>query len=105
MDGSFVEDKVPGDIDVVSFFFRPLAARNHAQLSALMQANRELFFRPLVKAKYKVDLMLVDLNGSPEILVETTRSISVSFLIDVEIMSGRGWYELTLAILQTRRQR
>jgi hypothetical protein len=73
VDGSFVEDKVPGDIDVVSFFFRPLAARNHAQLSALMQANRELFFRSLVKAKYKVDLMLVDLNGSPEILVEATR--------------------------------
>jgi len=73
VDGSFVEDKVPGDVDVISFFYRPLAASTQTQLFALMQANVELFKRPLVKTKYKVDLMLVDLNGSPEALVEATR--------------------------------
>ena len=73
LDGSFVEDKQPQDLDIVSFFYRPPGIHDGKMLARLMQANIGLFARPQVKATYSLDFFPVDLNGTPEALVSLTR--------------------------------
>jgi hypothetical protein len=72
LDGSFVEQKEPGDIDVMSFLYRP-PRMSVLELAAVMRANPEQFHRKTVKAKYKVDHFNLDLSGSPENLVRISR--------------------------------
>ncbi|MGO4724011.1 MULTISPECIES: DUF6932 family protein [unclassified Inquilinus] len=73
LDGSFVENKDPRDLDVVSFLYRPEGISTPAQLEMIMHANLNLFSRPLVKAEFSLDAFLIDLDGSPEALVNSTR--------------------------------
>lgn len=73
LDGSFVEDKAPRDLDVVSFLYRPQGIQDAGQLLVVMRANANLFVRNLVKAEYSLDAFPVDLDGSPEALVSSAR--------------------------------
>ncbi|MDN3563717.1 hypothetical protein QWZ14_04920 [Paeniroseomonas aquatica] len=73
LDGSFVEDKQPRDLDVVSFLYRPHGIRDPQQLLMLIRANGALFVRNIVKAQYRLDAFPVDLDGSPEALVSSAR--------------------------------
>ncbi len=73
LDGSFVEDKEPQDLDIVSFFYRPPGIHDGNTLARLMHANIGLFGRSQVKATYSLDFFPVDLNGTPEALVSLTR--------------------------------
>lgn len=73
LDGSFVEDKLPRDLDVVSFFYRPQGIQDPTQLLMAIRANGTLFVRNRVKAEYKLDAFPVDLDGSPEALVSSSR--------------------------------
>jgi hypothetical protein len=73
LDGSFVEDKDPNYLDVVTFTFRPPAALQRDNLAALMTANGQVFDRQQVKARYMLDAFFVDLNGSPEGIVSASR--------------------------------
>ena len=73
LDGSFVEDKQPRDLDVVSFLYRPPGIRDPQQLLLVMRANGTLFVRNLVKAGYSLDAFPVDLDGSSEALVSSAR--------------------------------
>lgn len=73
LDGSFVEQKVPRDLDVVTFLYRPPGIRDATMLAGLMRANLNLFGRAQVKAGFSLDFFAVDLNGSPEALVSVTR--------------------------------
>lgn len=73
IDGSFVEDKVPQDIDVVSFSRRPVNIAGPAALQALMRANPEQCIRANVKLRYNLDAFFVDLDGTKEGLVNATR--------------------------------
>lgn len=73
LDGSFVEDKEPKDIDVMTFFYRPLALQDLAQRPAWLRAYGHLLNRVVVKVMFDVDSMVLDLNGSPEALVDSTR--------------------------------
>ena len=73
LDGSFVEDKDPNDLDVVTFLFRPATVAGPAELRALMGANAQLFERAQVKARYMLDAFFIDLNGSPETIVNFSR--------------------------------
>lgn len=73
LDGSFVEDKEPRDLDVVSFLYRPPGISDPTQLLMVMRANAKLFVRNLVKAEYKLDAFPIDLDGSPEALVSSAR--------------------------------
>jgi hypothetical protein len=72
LDGSFVENKDPKDLDVLTFLYRPVGF-TEPQFNALLAANMGLFARAPVKATYKLDFFAVDLNGSPETLVNFTR--------------------------------
>lgn len=73
LDGSFVENKQPRDLDVVSFLYRPKGIQDPSQLLTVMRANGTLFVRNLVKMEYRLDAFPVDLDGSPEALVSSTR--------------------------------
>ena len=73
LDGSFVEDKIPRDLDVVTYLFRPQWISDPKSLSSHIQANLHLFHRPDVRTHYSLDFFPVDLDGSPELVVEMTR--------------------------------
>lgn len=73
LDGSFVEEKDPNDLDILSFLYRPPAAQTPAALGLLMNANAGLFERKDVKSAYKLDAFFVDMNGNPATLVNFTR--------------------------------
>jgi hypothetical protein len=73
LDGSFVEDKIPRDLDVVTFLYRPPAVTNGTALAKLMRANLNIFGRAPAKAQYRLDFFPVDLDGSAEGLVGLTR--------------------------------
>src|SRR5262249_16855943 len=72
VDGSFVERKDPQDIDVVTFLHRP-PGMNPAAAVALVRANPNPLDRARVKAIFRVDLFLVDLDGSAEAIVNAGR--------------------------------
>lgn len=73
LDGSFVEDKQPRDLDVVTFMWRPPVAQSAQEIQQLILKNPDALHRPNVKALYNLDFLLVDLNGGPEIIVYATR--------------------------------
>lgn len=73
LDGSFVEDKEPRDLDIITFFYRPPGIHEGKTLARLMQGNIGLFGRAQVKTTYSLDFFPVDLNGTPEALVSLTR--------------------------------
>jgi hypothetical protein len=73
LDGSFVEQKEPRDLDVVSFLHRPIAAQDQTSIARLLDANINLFGRNQVKSEFMLDLFIVDLGGSAETLVNMTR--------------------------------
>ncbi len=80
IDGSFVEKgKEPKDIDVVMFFRRPPNATTPAALARHRQANLAIFSRAQVKAAFHVDFMPIDLQGTPEVLVDLTRYYTALF--------------------------
>lgn len=79
IDGSFVEDKVPRDIDVVTFTRRPARAAGAMALDRLMRANPELFVRADAKRRYNLDTFFLDLDGSKEVLVNYTRYLTGLF--------------------------
>jgi hypothetical protein len=73
LDGSFVEDKEPNDLDVVTFVFRPPTALQNAIFAALVSANGQVFDPQQVRAHYMLDAFFVDLNASPENIVSVSR--------------------------------
>ena len=73
LDGSFVEQKDPQDLDVVTFTYRPTHAKDNTALSALITANIDIFYRPLVKKAFMLDAFFLDFEGSAEALVSVSR--------------------------------
>ena len=73
LDGSFVEDKEPKDLDIVTFIRRPGTAATAQLLGALMQTSIGVFDRALIKTTYSLDAFFVDMDGDPESVVNQTR--------------------------------
>lgn len=73
LDGSFVEDKTPNDIDVITFFRRPVGHESDQGIGLLFVNQADVLRRPMVKARLRVDAMFVDLNATPERTVHLTR--------------------------------
>lgn len=72
LDGSFVEDKNPNDMDVVSFVRRPATAPNPQQVVILVQQNPNVFDRAAVKLAHRLDMFFVDMTGPAESIVPVT---------------------------------
>lgn len=73
LDGSFVEDKIPADIDVVTFLRRPAKVNGPDAVVRLMRANPNVFSRQQVKAELRVDSFWVDMDGTKPMVVDLTR--------------------------------
>ena len=73
LDGSFVEEKEPKDLDVVAFLYRPAGIADGGALAKLMRTHADLFIRSRVKSEYRLDFFPIDLDGSSEVLVGLTR--------------------------------
>jgi hypothetical protein len=73
LDGSFVENKDPQDLDVVTFLHRPIGINDRNELAGLMRANLNLFARHHVRATFHLDFFAADLDGTSETLVNVTR--------------------------------
>jgi hypothetical protein len=71
-DGSFVEDKDPSDMDVVTFTHRPAQAQTTVQLRQLMQQNLNLFNPRLTKQNYHCEVFFVDFGLAPDVIVSRT---------------------------------
>ena len=79
VDGSFVEDKDPNDIDVMTFAYRPAILTDPTQRAAWVAQHANVLSRPAVKQQYEVDAFQVDLAGNPETLVTATRYYGALF--------------------------
>lgn len=73
LDGSFVEDKEPNDLDLVTFFRRPAGAQTSLQMHGLMRANPATLMRRPIREARKLDAFFVDLDGSSEGIIDATR--------------------------------
>jgi hypothetical protein len=73
LDGSFVEDNEPQDLDVVTFLHRLANAQMAQQLAILIQQNPNVFSRAAVKATYRRDAFPIDMDGTPESVIDATR--------------------------------
>lgn len=73
LDGSFLENKEPNDLDTVSFVYRPAQAVQLADWNAFIVGNLHLFDRGPVKQNFRLDAFFVDLHGHPETVVEMSR--------------------------------
>jgi hypothetical protein len=74
LDGSFLEDKEPNDLDLGFFYYKPPAAANDlAVWNDLLRKNEQLFKRDLVKKDYRLDSFFLDLGGNAELLVSGAR--------------------------------
>jgi hypothetical protein len=77
LDGSFVENieasenRAPGDVDVVTFFDRPVG--DSREWRDWWADNAHLFNPRATKTTYKCDVYGVDLNTAPENIVNQTR--------------------------------
>jgi hypothetical protein len=95
LDGSFVEQKDPNDLDIVTFTHRPAVASNQVDWDALVTANLSILERTQVKASFRLDAQFVDLNGDPEFAIELTRYFGGLF-------SHRRGDDLWKGMLKTR---
>lgn len=68
-----LESRDPKDIDVVTFFRRPLGARDPFGWEHFFNLNKQLFSRNANKASHNSDTLYVDLDSSAEDVVMLTR--------------------------------
>jgi hypothetical protein len=73
LDGSFLEEKEPNDLDIVCFLRLPNEVKSDDEKLALWNEHLALFDRSAVKGAYSLDSFFLDLNGSPEVLVTLSR--------------------------------
>jgi hypothetical protein len=79
IDGSFVENveitrkRSPGDIDIVTFAFRPLHLMNSTDWNNFQGKCPDIFKSSLTKVNYLCDAYYIDLNANPLLIVDYTR--------------------------------
>jgi hypothetical protein len=77
LDGSFMEDierlenRNPGDVDVVTFGALPSVP--HPQKSKFFQDHEDLFLPQKTKAQFSCDAYFVDLELKPRLIVDKTK--------------------------------
>lgn len=73
LDGSFLEQKEPNDLDLVSFIYRPVHAIQAADWNAFLTNHLALIDRGELKRNFRLDALFIDLAGHPEVIAEVTR--------------------------------
>jgi hypothetical protein len=65
LDGSFLEEKDPKDLDVVCFFHFPDTVRTEEEQRLLWNSHAQLFERKVVKQKFSLDAFFLPPESSP----------------------------------------
>jgi hypothetical protein len=79
LNGSFLEDKEnlrqepPNDLDLLFFMRRPSGLAANRPFEGFVAAHRVLFERRAVKAAFRLDLFLIDLDGDSEAALSAGR--------------------------------
>jgi hypothetical protein len=96
LDGSFLEEKEPHDLDIVSFVYLPDNAKTEEEQIQLWTSNSELFDRALVKGTYQLDAFFLSLEDEPETLVSLTRYFLQLFSHQRETFLWKGMIQVPL---------
>ena len=96
LDGSFLEEKEPNDLDIVCFLRLPEEVKTDAERLALLNENLALFDCSAVKGAYSLDAFFIDLNGSPEALVSLSRYFLQLFSHQRETFLWKGMIQVPL---------
>lgn len=79
LDGSFSEQvelsrgRPPGDIDVVTYCFRPQHLVDQQAFIAWVQSNQQLLQAGALKARLKCEAFFIDMHKHPQLLVDDVR--------------------------------
>ena len=97
LDGSFLEEKEPNDLDIVSFVNRPSNLDTEEELTSFWNSHLELLDRSHVKADFLLDAFFLDLSGSPEVLIALSRYYLQLFSHQRESYLWKGMIQVPLA--------
>lgn len=100
LDGSFCEDKVPADLDIVTLFYRPAGAIANDAAEILRRNNPTAFSRQLVKQTYNLDAFFIDLNSHPTSMINYTRYLLGLFSHRRDDERWKGMLQVDLADAQ-----
>ena len=100
LDGSFLEEKEPKDLDLVSFVYKPSKLDTPEAVQAFIAENISLLDRDLVKANYRLDAFLLELDGSPEALVDSSRYYLQLFSHQRSTFLWKGMVQVSLDAVQ-----
>jgi hypothetical protein len=96
LDGSFLEEKEPKDLDIVCFMRLPEEVNTDDEKLALLNEHLALFDRSDVKRAYSLDAFFIDLSGSPESLVSLSRYFLQLFSHPRETVLWKGMIQVPL---------
>jgi uncharacterized protein DUF6932 len=96
LDGSFVEEKDPHDLDLVTFFHRPASVQDATSWRALWFGNPMVFSRLEAKQTYNLDTFFLDMDGDPEDLVSTARYLLQLFSHQRDSFLWKGMLQVRL---------
>ncbi|WP_156807943.1 DUF6932 family protein [Henriciella marina] len=72
LDGSFLEDKEPDDLDIAGFLYVK-DRYDEAGFLRLMRDNPNVLSRAEIRAAFRLDFLPVDLAGTPESIIDLSR--------------------------------
>lgn len=96
LDGSFLEEKEPNDLDIVSFVYPPAGLTTEEQLTSFWNSNLGLLERNRVKSDFLLDAFFLDLSGNPEALVSLARYYLQLFSHQRESYLWKGMVQVPL---------
>ncbi len=96
LDGSFLEEKEPKDLDLVCFVYLPDDVRTERDQIHLWNSHRALFNRSEVKAAYSLDAFFLPLDGDPETLISLSRYYLQLFSHQRETFLWKGMIQVPL---------
>jgi uncharacterized protein DUF6932 len=96
LDGSFLEEKEPRDLDIVSFFHFPENVKTEVEQLSLWTGNPSIFDHLVVKTTYSLDAFFIPLEGSPEALISLSRYYLQLFSHQRESFLWKGMIQVRL---------
>lgn len=96
LDGSFLEEKEPRDLDIVSFLNLPTNVETEEEQTAFFNINLELLDRDQVKLQFQLDAFFLALSMSPETLVLLSRYYLQLFSHQRESYLWKGMIQVRL---------
>lgn len=95
LDGSFLEDKDPQDLDIMPFIWRPTGKRSRNAFDPIFTANLNLFSRVSLRAAYHIDVpYTIDLDSHPQTIVDQTRYLLQLFSHQRNTNAWKGMIEV-----------